>query len=153
MPQVSFSADIKPLFRAVDISHMKRFGVELDSYTYMSNPENANKVLATLSPHGSWLTEDDFARHRGERVTAISLDYRGLEVIELPPIKPVVTAYQWHQLVCPSCGATTRAPWPAGVPSGTYGPRVQATVALYTGHIACPNARRSKRWRRCSACR
>src|SRR4030095_185454 len=25
------------------------------------------------------------------------------------------------------------APWPAGVPSGTYGPRVHATVALYTG--------------------
>jgi hypothetical protein len=55
------------------------------------------------------------------------------QVIEVPPIKPVVTAYQWHQLACPSCGATTRAPWPAGVPSGTYGPRVQATGALCTG--------------------
>jgi transposase len=55
------------------------------------------------------------------------------QVIELPPIKPVVTEYQWHQLACPACGETTRAPWPAGVPSGTYGPRVQATVALYTG--------------------
>src|SRR5437764_12192586 len=55
------------------------------------------------------------------------------QVIELPPIKPVVTEYQWPQLACPACGATTRAPWPAGVPSGTYGPRVQATVALYTG--------------------
>src|SRR5204863_740717 len=54
-------------------------------------------------------------------------------VIELPPIKPVVTEYQWHQLACPTCGATTRAHWTAGVPSGTYGPRVQATVALYTG--------------------
>jgi transposase len=54
-------------------------------------------------------------------------------VIEMPPIKPVITEYQWHQLVCPACGETTRAPWPAGVPSGTYGPRVQATVALYTG--------------------
>src|SRR5712691_2932696 len=53
--------------------------------------------------------------------------------IELPPIKPVVTASQWHQLACPACGETTRAPWPAGVPSGTYGPRVQATVALCTG--------------------
>lgn len=51
MPQVSFAADIKPLFRAVDISHMKRFNVELDDYDYMSNPENANRVLATLSPH------------------------------------------------------------------------------------------------------
>jgi transposase len=55
------------------------------------------------------------------------------QVIEIPPIKPVVTEYQWHQLVCPACGETTRAPWPPGVPSGTYGPRVQATVALYTG--------------------
>jgi transposase len=55
------------------------------------------------------------------------------QVIELPPIKPVVTEYQWHQLVCSGCGEVTRAPWPAGVPSGTYGPRVQATVALCTG--------------------
>ena len=55
------------------------------------------------------------------------------QVIELPPIKPVVTEYQWHQLACPACGATTRAPWPVGVPSGTYGPRVQAPVALCTG--------------------
>jgi hypothetical protein len=51
MPQSSFAADIKPLFRAVDISHMKRYGVELDDYTYMSNPSNANTVLAALSPH------------------------------------------------------------------------------------------------------
>jgi hypothetical protein len=51
MPKVSFSADIKPLFRAVDISHMKRFDIELDYYTYMSNPDNANSVLAALSSH------------------------------------------------------------------------------------------------------
>ena len=38
-------------FRAIDVSHNQRFGVELDNYTYMSNPDNANKVLATLSPH------------------------------------------------------------------------------------------------------
>ena len=50
MPKVSFATDIKPLFRAVDISHMKRLEVHLDDYTYMSNPENADRVLATLSP-------------------------------------------------------------------------------------------------------
>jgi transposase len=54
-------------------------------------------------------------------------------VLEIPPIKPVVTAYQWHQLLCSACGEVTRAPWPDGVPSGTYGPRVQATVARCTG--------------------
>ncbi len=51
MPQISFAADIKPLFRSVDISHMKSYGVQLDDYTYMSNPSNANSVLANLSPH------------------------------------------------------------------------------------------------------
>jgi transposase len=55
------------------------------------------------------------------------------QVIEIPPLQPVVTEYQWHQLVCAGCGEMTRAPWPEGVPSSTYGPRVQATVALYTG--------------------
>jgi transposase len=55
------------------------------------------------------------------------------QVIEMPLIKPVITEYQWHQLVCTVCGAITRAPWPAGVPSGPYGPRVHATVALCTG--------------------
>src|SRR5438128_9368691 len=27
------------------------------------------------------------------------------QVIELPPIKPVITEDQWHQLTCPACGA------------------------------------------------
>jgi hypothetical protein len=51
MPQVSFARDIRPLFRDVDISHMKRHGILLDDYTFMSDPDNANKVLETLSPH------------------------------------------------------------------------------------------------------
>ena len=53
MPQVSFAADIKPLFRDIDISHMKSFGVDLEDYTYMSNPDNANSVLATVSPQNN----------------------------------------------------------------------------------------------------
>ncbi len=32
------------------------------------------------------------------------------QVIEIPPIKPVITNYPWHQLVCPACGQTTHAP-------------------------------------------
>ena len=51
-PKVSFARDIKPLFRAVDISHMNSRGVKLDDYTYMSNPDHANRVLRTVSRHG-----------------------------------------------------------------------------------------------------
>ena len=51
MPKVSFTADIKPLVRGIDVAHMKGFGVELDNYAYMSNPDNANRVLANVSQH------------------------------------------------------------------------------------------------------
>src|SRR5947207_15350851 len=48
------------------------------------------------------------------------------QVFEIPPIRPVVTEYQVHRLVCPACGDVTQATWPAGVPTGMYGPRAQA---------------------------
>lgn len=55
------------------------------------------------------------------------------QVTELPPVKPLVTEYQLHRLLCPACGVATRADVPPGVPTGGFGPRVQATVALCTG--------------------
>lgn len=55
------------------------------------------------------------------------------QVTDLLPVRPVVTEYQVHALVCPACGTTTRADLPVGVPTGGFGPRVQAIVALCTG--------------------
>jgi transposase len=55
------------------------------------------------------------------------------QVTDIPPVKPVVTEYQRHQLVCPVCGDVSRAELPAGVPVGDFGPRVQAIAALCTG--------------------
>jgi transposase len=55
------------------------------------------------------------------------------QVTEIPPVTPVVTAYEWHQLVCPACGEVPRAEWPPGVPRGEFGPRGQAITALGTG--------------------
>jgi ADP-heptose:LPS heptosyltransferase len=53
---VSFATDIKPLFRPVDIAHMKGYGVKLDDYIYMSNPDNsyqnAQDVEDTLTSKG-----------------------------------------------------------------------------------------------------
>lgn len=50
---VSFAKDIKPLFRSVDIAHMKPWGVMLDDYNYMSNSsnnyQNAEQVQQSLS--------------------------------------------------------------------------------------------------------
>jgi transposase len=55
------------------------------------------------------------------------------QVTDIPPVKPVITEYQLHRLVCPACGAATRAALPMGVPPGGFGPRVQAITALCTG--------------------
>ena len=54
MATISFATDINPLFRSVDVAHMKGFGVKLDDYSYMSDPsnnyENAERVQQFLSP-------------------------------------------------------------------------------------------------------
>jgi transposase len=55
------------------------------------------------------------------------------QVTEIPPVKPVITEYQLHQLVCSACGEATRAEVPPGVSTGGFGPRVQAIIALCTG--------------------
>ena len=54
-------------------------------------------------------------------------------VPEIPPVRPVVTEYQRHRLVCPVCGEVARAELPIGVPPGALGPRVQAMTAWCTG--------------------
>ena len=69
------------------------------------------------------------------------------QVAELPPVKPVVTEYQMHRLVCPACGTSTRADLPRGVPTGGFGPHVQAIVALCMGRITCRNARHRTSWK------
>jgi len=55
------------------------------------------------------------------------------QVIELPPIVPEVRQYERQHLTCAQCGHTTAGTLPDGVPTGNYGPRLQAFVALATG--------------------
>jgi transposase len=55
------------------------------------------------------------------------------QVTELPPLQPTVLEYQLHALRCGGCGIVTRAPLPEGVPNRTFGPRLQALVAMLSG--------------------
>jgi len=57
------------------------------------------------------------------------------QVTELPRVEPEVTEYRQHTLTCLACGAQTQAEFPADLPSGSFGPRVQATVGYLTGRI------------------
>ena len=49
-------------------------------------------MVATLAGRGSVLTAADFASHRGEVQTPISTNYRGLDLVELPPNGQGLTA-------------------------------------------------------------
>jgi transposase len=51
------------------------------------------------------------------------------QVWELPEIKPSVTEYQRHHLIC-RCGTVTCGALPAGVPTGQAGPRLIAFSGL-----------------------
>ena len=47
--------------------------------------EIARDIVATLAARGGLLTEEDFARHHGEPAGPIATNYRGLDVVEMPP--------------------------------------------------------------------
>ena len=55
------------------------------------------------------------------------------QVTEIPPVVAEVIEYRLHSLICPECGAETRAKLPVGVPQGAFGPRLQAMVSLLSG--------------------
>jgi gamma-glutamyltranspeptidase/glutathione hydrolase len=54
--------------------------------------EIADDIAATVAARGSFLTAEDFLRHRGDAVEPISTHYRGLELFEIPPNGQGLTA-------------------------------------------------------------
>jgi transposase len=79
-------------------------------------------------------------RRCGKKLRGCDADPLRHQVWELPEIKPHVTEYQRHRLICADCGETTCAPLPPGVPSGQSGPRLIALVGLLMAYF-----RQSKR--------
>jgi len=55
------------------------------------------------------------------------------QVAEIPPVEAEVTEYRLHRLTCTACGTRTCASLPAGVPTGAFGPRLQALLAILAG--------------------
>lgn len=55
------------------------------------------------------------------------------QVWEIPPVKPVVMETQLFNGQCRDCNHVTFAKLPDGVPTGNFGPRVQAIVSYLTG--------------------
>ena len=52
------------------------------------------------------------------------------QVLEIPPITPLVIEHRLHRLVCPCCSTSTCATLPPDVESSRYGPRLSGLVGL-----------------------
>ena len=55
------------------------------------------------------------------------------QVAELPKVEPIVDEYRLHRLNCLGCGETTCGTLPPGVPTGCFGPYLQAVLAMLAG--------------------
>ena len=58
------------------------------------------------------------------------------QVTEVPRVEPEIAEYRRHSLCCLACGTVTTAAWPAEMPSGSFGPRVQAVVGYLSGRMS-----------------
>jgi transposase len=88
-------------------------------------PANECSEVVTLVPSCCRRCGDRLRGHDGEPLRH--------QVWEVPEIRPLVTEYQLHRLLCPTCGITTCAELPPGVPTGQAGPQLIALVALLMG--------------------
>jgi transposase len=57
------------------------------------------------------------------------------QVSELPKIVPEIVEYQRHTLKCSVCGTRNRAEWPAGMPTGSFGERLQGLIGYLSGRF------------------
>lgn len=57
------------------------------------------------------------------------------QVTELPRIESQITEYRRHTLTCLDCGTATTAAYPREMPTGDFGPRLQATTGYLSGRM------------------
>lgn len=57
------------------------------------------------------------------------------QIVDLPPIEPLLDEWRLHALPCHACGETTVAELPEGVASLGYGPGVDAMVGQLAGEM------------------
>ena len=72
----------------------------------------------------------DYCNKCGKDLSDIeSMLYKKRQVIDIPPIKPIITEYQTFSRTC-SCGCTSKSDFPTGVTTPvSYGGNVQSLVA------------------------
>jgi transposase len=106
----------------------KRGGQRGHAARFAADPDHVDHVKQYRAPTCEHCSTD---LAKGELTGSVVNHY----VYELPEIRPIVTDHQCLDVECPKCGLVTRATLPAGVPTGQYGPTVQAMTGLIRGEL------------------
>ncbi|QFS51045.1 DUF6444 domain-containing protein [Nostoc sphaeroides] len=69
----------------------------------------------------------------GEKLVGVDSNPYRHQIVEIPPINPIIVEHRLHQLECRNCGTLTRAKLPQDVANRGYGVRVVALVAVLSG--------------------
>ena len=104
------------------------------------HPKHERPLLPTDECDEVHTTKPTECRRCGKKLTGCDAEPLRHQVWELPVIKPHVSEYQRHRLMCHDCGETTCAALPPGVPQGQSGPRLIAFSGLLMAYF-----RQSKR--------
>jgi transposase len=79
---------------------------------------------------------------QGSLAQGVDVGVERRQVIDVPPVRPVVTEYQGRTVRCPSCRATTTGAFPPDVRAPVqYGPRVRAVAVYLTQQQLLPYGR------------
>lgn len=80
--------------------------------------------------------EEHYPRHCcacGETLSGSDAAPQRCQIVEIPPLRPIVVEHRFHALACPNCGVRTRAYDAAVVEGSRYGDRLCALVGLLSG--------------------
>ena len=72
-------------------------------------------------------------RRCGRRLFGCDSDPYRHQVVDIPRVLAKAVEFRLHALFCEDCKVTTRAALPPGVPTSTFGPRLQALTAVCAG--------------------
>lgn len=97
------------------------------------HPKHERALIPTEQCQAVILVKPESCRRCGDPLRGSDSEPLRHQVWEIPEIKPVVTEYQLHRLICPGCRQSTCAELPPGVPQGQAGPRLTALTALLMG--------------------
>jgi transposase len=97
------------------------------------HPRHERPLIPTEQCHDVVPLTPEACRRCGEALVGTDPEPLRHQVWDVPEIKPLVTEYQLHRLICPCCHESTCAQLPPGVPASQAGPRLVALVALLMG--------------------